>query len=125
MEEEVNEEEGTKTIDEEKVTEHKLKARRKKRKRRIFSSRASIITYQQKQSTITRLQNEVMNDEYDEFYKVLTNDYEKHLAVKRFKTEGDVVFTVLLFVSKCALYDLFELKKKFNKSNFVFDAFLS
>jgi molecular chaperone HtpG len=42
----------------------------------------------------------------------LTNDWRKHLAVKHFRTEGDVGFTVLLFVPKCALYDLFEPKKK-------------
>jgi hypothetical protein len=44
--------------------------------------------------------------------------------VKHFRTEGDVGFTVLIVVSKLALYDLFELKKKFNKSNFIFDMFL-
>jgi molecular chaperone HtpG len=60
-------------------------------------------------------QNKVMDDEHGEFYKSLINDYEKHLSVKGFKTEGNVVFTVLLFVSKRALYDLFEPKKKFNK----------
>jgi molecular chaperone HtpG len=41
----------------------------------------------------------------------LANDHEKHLASKHFKTESDVDFTVLLFVSKRALYDLFETKK--------------
>jgi HSP90 family molecular chaperone len=35
--------------------------------------------------------------------------------VKRFRTEGGVGFTVLLFVSKRAFYDLFEHKKKYNK----------
>jgi molecular chaperone HtpG len=64
--------------------------------------------------------SEVTNDEYGEFYKELTNNYEKH-----FRTEGSVGFTVFLFVSKRALYDFFEPKKKFNKSNFMFDVFLS
>jgi molecular chaperone HtpG len=34
--------------------------------------------------------------------------------VKRFRTEGDVDFTVFLFVSKRAHYDLFEPEKKLN-----------
>jgi molecular chaperone HtpG len=55
----------------------------------------------------------------------LINDYEKYLAVKHFRTEGGVGFKVLLFTSKRAIYDLFEPKKKFNKSNFVSDVFLS
>jgi hypothetical protein len=45
--------------------------------------------------------------------------------VKHFRIEGDVGFTVLLFVSKRALCDLFKPKKKFKKSNFMFDVFLS
>jgi molecular chaperone HtpG len=45
----------------------------------------------------------------------LINDCEKHLAVKHFRTEGDVGFTILLFVSKRATYDLFEPKKKFKQ----------
>jgi molecular chaperone HtpG len=44
----------------------------------------------------------------------LANDWEKHLAVKHFRTEGDVGFTVLLFVPKHVPYDLFESKKKLN-----------
>jgi HSP90 family molecular chaperone len=66
-----------------------------------------------------RLQMVSMN----EFYKALTNDWEKYLDVKLFRTEDGVGFEVLLFISKCALYDLFE-PKKFNKSNFMFIVFL-
>jgi molecular chaperone HtpG len=62
----------------------------------------------------TRTQSEVTDDEYGEFYEALTNDWEKYLAVKHFRTEGDVSFTVLLFVPKRAPYDLFEPKKKLN-----------
>jgi HSP90 family molecular chaperone len=65
------------------------------------------------------------DDEYDEFYKASNNDWEKYLSMKRFKTESDVGFKVLLFVSKRGLYNLFEPKKKFKKSNFMFDVFLS
>jgi HSP90 family molecular chaperone len=54
-----------------------------------------------------------MDEEYDEFYKALTNVYQKHLLVEYFITECDVGFIVLLFVSKYVPYDLFEPKKKF------------
>jgi molecular chaperone HtpG len=73
----------------------------------------------------THPQIEATDHEYSEIYKALTNDYEKHLAMKHFKTEGSVGFTVLLFVSKRVFDDLFEPKKKFKKSNFMFDVFLS
>jgi HSP90 family molecular chaperone len=66
-----------------------------------------------------------MDDRYGKFYKALTNDYERYLAVNHFKTEVGVDFIVLLFVSKRVLYDLFEPKKKFNKSNFMSNVFLS
>jgi molecular chaperone HtpG len=54
-----------------------------------------------------------MDEMYDEFYKALTNVYQKHLLVEHFRTKCDVGFIILLFVSKYAPYDLFEPKKKF------------
>jgi hypothetical protein len=43
--------------------------------------------------------------------------------VKRFRTKGEVGFEILRFASKHALYDLFEPKMKFSKSNFMFNVF--
>ena len=55
----------------------------------------------------TRSAKEIKDDEYKEFYKHLTHDYQDPITWAHNKVEGDLEYTSLLYVPKNAPWDLF------------------
>jgi molecular chaperone HtpG len=55
---------------------------------------------------------EITDEQYDEFYKHLTHDFEPPLARKHFRVEGTQEFTGLLFIPKRPPFDLFSTDER-------------
>ena len=54
-----------------------------------------------------RTADDISQEEYAEFYKSITGDYEEHAGVKHFKIEGNLDFKVLLFAPRHDDVDMF------------------
>lgn len=72
----------------------------------------------------TRNPKEVKDDEYKEFYKHLTHDYQEPLCWAHNKVEGSLEYTSLLYIPKTAPWDLYTRQNQHGLKLFVQRVFI-
>jgi molecular chaperone HtpG len=72
----------------------------------------------------TRNKNEINNDEYVEFYKHISHDYNEPIKWIHAKVEGAQEYTQLLYIPKKAPFDLYDQKRRYGIKLYVKRVFI-
>jgi len=105
--EEENENDEAVPAEQEGVTEEKEDKDKEKKAKKKTTVRE--LEHINKQKPIWTLPpSEVTHEQYADFYKTISNDWNEHLAVKHFNVEGSIDMKALLYLPKQIQFDMHE-----------------